>query len=82
MRLKHLLVAAIALLLPGTAFAYIGPGMGAGALAAILGVIGSVFVGLFAILYYPIKRRMKKKTQQKVPPAEEDTGDGQNLDTP
>lgn len=48
-------------LIPSMAFAYIGPGMGAGAIASVLGVIGSVFLVLFAILYYPIKRMIKKK---------------------
>jgi len=41
--------------------AYIGPGLGAGAVAAILGLIGAFFLGLFAILWYPIKRLMKGK---------------------
>jgi hypothetical protein len=43
------------------ASAYIGPGLGAGAIAAVFGVIGSVFLGLFAVLYYPIKRALKRR---------------------
>lgn len=45
-------------------FAYIGPGLGGGALAAIIGVIISFFLALFAILWYPFKKmiaRFKKK---------------------
>ena len=38
------------------ALAYIGPGMGAGTLGVLLGLIGSVFLALFAFLWYPIKR--------------------------
>lgn len=49
------------LLLPNPALAYIGPGVGAGAIGAVLGVIGSIFLGLFAILWYPIKRMMKRR---------------------
>lgn len=44
----------------GPAQAYIGPGLGAGTVAVILGVIASVFLALFAILWYPIKRLIKK----------------------
>lgn len=44
-----------------TFFAYIGPGLGAGAVAAILGLIGAFFLGLFAILWYPVKRMIKGK---------------------
>lgn len=44
---------------PGTALAYIGPGVGAGAIAAVLGVLGSIFLAIVAVLYYPIKRMMK-----------------------
>lgn len=48
-------------LYPVSATAYVGPGLGAGALGAILGIIGSVILALFAVLYYPIKRLIKKK---------------------
>lgn len=48
-------------MLSASAHAYIGPGMGAGVLASILGVIASVLLSLFAIIYYPIKRILKKR---------------------
>ncbi len=41
--------------------AYIGPGMGGGIIAAILGIIAAFFLGLWGILYYPIKRAFKNK---------------------
>ena len=41
--------------------AYIGPGMGAGVIAGVLGVIGAVLLALFGILYYPIKRMLKNR---------------------
>ena len=40
---------------------YIGPGMGGGVIVAILGIITAFFLGLWGILYYPIKRAFKKK---------------------
>lgn len=44
---------------PVAAMAYIGPGVGAGAFAAVLGVIGAIFLAIVAVLYYPIKRMLK-----------------------
>ena len=41
--------------------AYIGPGIGAGTLAAVAGVLVSVFAAIFAVTYYPIKRILKKR---------------------
>lgn len=54
-----------AFLNPIAAAAYIGPGVGAGAIAAVVGVIGSIFLAIFAILYYPIKRMLKKRKSAK-----------------
>lgn len=46
-------------------FAYIGPGMGGGIIAAIFGIIAAFFLGLWGILYYPIKRALKNKKAKK-----------------
>ncbi len=64
-RLTVLAFAMAALAVPAQAFAYIGPGLGAGAIGAVLGVLGSIFLGLFAIIWYPVKRLMKKRKQGK-----------------
>ena len=47
-------------------FAYIGPGMGGGVIAAIFGIIAAFFLGLWGILYYPIKRAFKNKRKKKM----------------
>ena len=47
-------------------FSYIGPGMGGGVIAAIFGIIAAFFLGLWGILYYPIKRAFKNKRKKKV----------------
>lgn len=47
------------------AYAYVGPGMGAGTFAVALGIIGSIFLALFAIIYYPFKRMLKRKKTAK-----------------
>ena len=44
---------------------YIGPGMGGGVIAAIFGLIAAFFLGLWGILYYPIKRAFKNKQLKK-----------------
>ena len=46
-------------------FAYLGPGMGGGVIAAIFGIIAAFFLGLWGILYYPIKRFLKNKQKKK-----------------
>ena len=47
-------------------FVYIGPGMGGGVIAAIFGIIAAFFLGLWGILYYPIKRAFKNKNKNKM----------------
>jgi hypothetical protein len=42
-----------------SAQAYIGPGVGAGVVATVLGVVSSIFLLLIGIIYYPIKRTVK-----------------------
>tara|TARA_B100000212_G_C26902992_1_gene334524 strand:- start:28 stop:237 length:210 start_codon:yes stop_codon:yes gene_type:complete len=49
-----------------TLFAYIGPGMGGGVIAAIFGIIAAFFIGLWGILYYPIKRAFKNKKKKRI----------------
>ncbi len=46
-------------------YAYIGPGMGGGAIAAIIGFFAAILLGLWGILYYPIKRALKKNRNDK-----------------
>ena len=47
-------------------FAYIGPGMGGGVIAAIFGLIAAFFLGLWGILYYPIKRAFKNRKKKNI----------------
>ena len=48
------------------AFAYVGPGMGVGVIAAIVGFFAAILLGLWGILYYPIKRALKRRKEKKV----------------
>lgn len=50
------------------AYAYIGPGLGAGIVATVLGVVGAIFLMLAGVVYFPIKRafkRIKEKNESK-----------------
>ena len=48
------------------AYAYIGPGMGGGVIAAIIGFFAAILLGLWGILYYPIKRALKNRKDKKM----------------
>lgn len=63
-----------------TATAYIGPGMGGGVIVAVLGILGAIFIGLFGIIYFPIKRALKNKAKKKNDQASNDdnTNPGDN----
>ena len=47
-------------------FAYIGPGLSGGILAMIIGFFAAIFLGLWGILYYPIKRSLKNRKVKKM----------------
>ena len=47
-------------------YAYIGPGMGGGAIAAIIGFFAAILLGLWGIIYYPIKRALKNRKDKKM----------------
>jgi hypothetical protein len=71
MKLRYLLLA-VSLLYSSSAEAYIGPGLGAGVVATVIGIVGAVLLAIAGIVYYPIKRLLKNR--RKPPPPTE--GDG------
>lgn len=46
-------------------YGYIGPGMSGGVIAAIVGFFVAILLGLWGILYYPIKRALKNRKDKK-----------------
>ena len=46
-------------------FAYLGPGVGGGAIAATIGIIVAIFAALFGLIWFPVKRLLKKKKEKK-----------------
>ena len=43
-------------LTPLMAYAYIGPGLGLGAVASVLGILAGLLMLLIGVFWYPIKR--------------------------
>ena len=65
-KILSLIFFAFIVLICSPAYAYLGPGMAGGVIATVLGIIAAFFLALFGILYYPIKRALKNKKQNKM----------------
>ena len=59
-RLVWLAFILTAVSLPTTAHAYIGPGLGLGVIGMVFALIFSVFLAVLAIVWYPIKRIVRR----------------------
>lgn len=46
-------------------FAYLGPGVGGGVITATIGIIVAIFAALFGLIWFPIKRLLKKRKDKK-----------------
>lgn len=53
-------------LITTSSFAYLGPGMGGGVIAATIGVIFAIFAALFGLIWFPLKRFLKKRKAKKI----------------
>ena len=53
------------LLMTTSSLAYLGPGMGGGIIAAIFGIIFAIFAMIFGIVWFPLKRFLKKRKEKK-----------------
>ena len=45
--------------------AYIGPGAGISVLGSILGILATIFVAIGAILFWPLKKLMRRRKAKK-----------------
>lgn len=55
----------IFLLITSPSFAYLGPGVGGGVIAATIGIIVAIFAALFGLIWFPFKRLLKKRIEKK-----------------
>lgn len=65
MRIILFFICFSAFLCPLAAHAYVGPGLGLGALGVILGIFTSIFLAIIGIFWYPIKRLIQKFRKRK-----------------
>lgn len=64
----------VALLVMSTspAMAYVGPGLGMGVIGTIFGVLAAIVLAVFGLLWYPMKRALKKR--KAAAPSDQNTG--------
>lgn len=60
----------VALALPATAVAYVGPGAGLSIIGSLLAFVAAVVVGIFGFLWFPIRRIIRKRKQAAAAKAE------------
>lgn len=59
--MSRILTVAVGLLfIAGPAQAYIGPGVGAGLVATVMGILTAIALAIVAIVWYPIKRLLRR----------------------
>lgn len=73
MRKLNLTLGILLLLQLTTAHAYIGPGLAAGTVAIVLGVLSSIFLAFVGILWYPIKRLINRRRRLPTPQKAKDS---------
>ena len=62
--LKILVLLVLLLVSPAT-FAYIGPGAGISVLGSLLGILGTIVVAIGAIIFWPVRKFLKRKKLRK-----------------
>ncbi len=60
-------VTAVIALMPAMANAYIGPGMGLGVIASLLGLVAAFFMVMIALLWFPLKRMIQRIRAPRAP---------------
>ena len=64
----------IFLVVSPTAFAYIGPGAGISVLGSLLGILGTIVVAIGAIIFWPLRKFLKRRKQGRQAAISENTG--------
>lgn len=72
LREKKSLPLAILLAVPTAAQAYVGPGMGLGLIASSLGIAAAFLMAMVAMIWFPVKRMIKRRKANSAAPEEKD----------
>lgn len=59
------------------ALAYIGPGAGISVLGSLLGILGTIVVAIGAIIFWPVRKFLKRKKLAKAAAGDESAGDNE-----
>jgi len=62
---KLIFSSTIFILITTSSFAYLGPGIGGGVIVATIGIIVAIFAALFGLIWFPIKRLLKRRKEKK-----------------
>lgn len=62
---KLVLVNLIFILMTCNSYAYLGPGIGGGIIAATIGLVVAVLIGLIGLIWFPLKKLLKKRKKNK-----------------
>ena len=69
--LAALWLVAVAVLSPTAALAYVGPGLGLGAILSFLALVGGVLLAILGFIWYPVKRLLRGRRQRSEPEGED-----------
>ena len=75
MKKIFLLMTTFAIMANEPALAYTGPGLGAATIAIVVGFFTSIFVALFAVIWYPVKRLLKNRKKSQIDSAAASSND-------
>ena len=62
---KLVLINLIFILMTNTSYAYLGPGIGGGIIAATIGLVVAILIGLIGLIWFPLKKLFKKRKKNK-----------------
>ena len=62
---KLILIILLFFFLNTSSYAYLGPGVGGGVIAATIGLIVAILAALFGLIWFPIKSLLKKRKEKK-----------------
>ena len=67
-------------LMASPAAAYIGPGAGISVLGSLLGILGTIFVAIGAIIFWPLRRFMKRRKARRETPVSTEAANARDDD--